>query len=262
MDLPSIRRSVSYVEQEPLLFRRSIADNIAYGLRPLQQSSDDWMRCSSSSRLQQQQKRGKSDPETQATKQQQQECQQQQQEGQQQQREGQQQQQQECQQRQQQETDLYEAELSRTLRHPEAAAWPAGLLQQVVAAAAAANALPFIKQLADGVFTVCGEGGVRLSGGQKQRIAVARALLRKPRLLILDEASSCLDADSEAALASTLRRLKGQTTVITIAHKPSSLKEADRVVVIEDGQVAAEGPRSEMLGNKSSRHRQLLQDEL
>ncbi|CDJ38218.1 hypothetical protein, conserved [Eimeria tenella] len=259
MDLPSIRRSVSYVEQEPLLFRRSIADNIAYGLRPLQHSSDDWMRCSSSSRLQQQQKRGKSDTLTQATKQQQQECQQQQ-DGQQQQREG--QQQQECLQRQQQETDLYEAELSRTLRHPEAAAWPAGLLQQVVAAAAAANALPFIKQLADGVFTVCGEGGVRLSGGQKQRIAVARALLRKPRLLILDEASSCLDADSEAALASTLRRLKGQTTVITIAHKPSSLKEADRVVVIEDGQVAAEGPRSEMLGNKSSRHRQLLLDEL
>ncbi|XP_026193542.1 ATP-binding cassette sub-family B member 8, mitochondrial [Cyclospora cayetanensis] len=225
VDMKALRQAVAYVEQEPLLFKRSVADNIAYGLRPLEDTSDAWIRKRERAYVLEQQRQR---------------------------HDGQ------MQQHGETEEDAYEAELERTLRHPEAAGWPSGLLQRVLAAAVSANALPFIRQLPDGLFTLCGEGAVRLSGGQKQRIAVARAVLRNPRLLILDEASSCLDADSEAALAETLKRLKGKTTVITIAHKPSSFRQVDRVAFIEDGRIAEEGTPAELLSNKRSKYAELV----
>ena len=114
-------------------------------------------------------------------------------------------------------------------------------LEEVEAAARAANAHDFVSSFPEAYETPVGERGVRLSGGQKQRIAIARALLKDPRVLILDEATSALDAESEHLVQEALDRLmKGRTTLV-IAHRLSTVRDADRVVVLEDGQVAQEG---------------------
>ncbi|KAL8443184.1 hypothetical protein Emag_006058 [Eimeria magna] len=211
LPVQQLRKKIGFVEQEPLLFKRTIADNIGYGLRRVETDSGTWL------------KHRKDHVQQQVEGQQQDETQQQQQQTQQQQQL--QQQIQQLQSFQQQEEDEvreeHAAEWARTISHPEASTWEASLLRRVFAAAAAANALAFVKTLPHGLFTICGDGGVLLSGGQKQRIAVARALLREPSLLILDEASSCLDAESEAAICGALKKLRGKTTVLTIAHKHS-----------------------------------------
>jgi len=112
---------------------------------------------------------------------------------------------------------------------------------EVRSALEAANALAFVEDFPDGLDTEVGERGVRLSGGQKQRIAIARALLADPRILILDEATSALDAENEHLVQEALDRLmKGRTTLV-IAHRLSTVRGADRVVVLEDGQVAEQG---------------------
>jgi ATP-binding cassette subfamily B protein len=118
---------------------------------------------------------------------------------------------------------------------------------EVMEAAKAANAHEFIAKLPEGYGTQVGERGVRLSGGQRQRIAIARALLKNPRVLILDEATSALDAESEHLVQEALERLMVGRTVLVIAHRLSTVKNADQVAVIEGGRVVEKGRHEELL---------------
>jgi ATP-binding cassette subfamily B protein len=119
--------------------------------------------------------------------------------------------------------------------------------QEVEAAARAANAESFIRAFPDGFATQVGERGVQLSGGQKQRVAIARAVLKDPRILILDEATSALDAESESLVKDALDRLmKGRTTLI-IAHRLSTVIDADRVVVLDGGRVVQAGSHQALM---------------
>jgi len=99
----------------------------------------------------------------------------------------------------------------------------------------------FVTALPEGLDTVLGDRGVRLSGGQRQRIVLARAILRKPSLLILDEATSALDAENEAKIKQSIERLKGQMTIIVIAHRLSTIRDADQVIVLEEGRIIQQG---------------------
>jgi ABC transporter fused permease/ATP-binding protein len=114
-------------------------------------------------------------------------------------------------------------------------------------AARDANAHDFIMSFPDGYGTVVGERGVKLSGGQKQRIAIARALLVDPRVLILDEATSNLDAGSEAVVQEALARLMRGRTTLVVAHRLSTVRDADRIVVLEGGRVAEVGQHTELM---------------
>ncbi len=119
-------------------------------------------------------------------------------------------------------------------------------MEQVVAAARAANAHGFISKLPNGYDTRVGERGVRLSGGQKQRISIARAFLANPQILLLDEPTSSVEPDSEAAIIAALGRLmEGRTTVLT-SHRPSLTLRADYAYVIEDGRVTQQGAPGEL----------------
>lgn len=117
----------------------------------------------------------------------------------------------------------------------------------IEAAARAARAADFIASLPDGYETRVGPGGQRLSGGQRQRIALARALLRDPRVLLLDEATSALDAENEAAVQAALTRLRAGRTTIVIAHRLSTVRDADVVVAMEDGQALEIGSHDALL---------------
>ena len=117
----------------------------------------------------------------------------------------------------------------------------------IVEAAEAAAAAGFIERLPEGFAMVVGPGGQRLSGGQRQRIALARALLRNPRILLLDEATSALDAESEAAVQMALARLRHGRTTIVVAHRLSTVRNADLVVVMAAGAVAEQGTHAELI---------------
>ncbi|GAA2113888.1 ABC transporter ATP-binding protein [Kitasatospora saccharophila] len=119
--------------------------------------------------------------------------------------------------------------------------------ETVLAALRDANALEFIERLPEGLDTVVGERGARLSGGQKQRLAIARALIRDPRVLILDEATSALDSRSEALVQQALARLVRGRTVFVVAHRLSTIRGADRIVVMHDGRIAEIGSHAELL---------------
>ncbi len=119
---------------------------------------------------------------------------------------------------------------------------------EVEAAARMANAHTFITGFPEGYATLVGERGIQLSGGQKQRVAIARAVLKDPRILILDEATSALDAENEHLVREALDRLmKGRTTLV-IAHRLSTVKDANRVVVLEGGRIVQTGTHAELLG--------------
>ncbi|MBD2208442.1 ABC transporter ATP-binding protein [Calothrix sp. FACHB-156] len=120
-------------------------------------------------------------------------------------------------------------------------------MSEVEAAAKIANAHNFITQLPEGYDTWVGERGVNLSGGQRQRIAIARAVLLNPQILILDEATSALDSESEALVQEALERLMQGRTVFIIAHRLSTVKRCDRILVLEQGQIVESGTHEELL---------------
>jgi subfamily B ATP-binding cassette protein MsbA len=137
--------------------------------------------------------------------------------------------------------------LNDTVRANIAYGSPGATAEQIEAAAEAANAAGFIATLPQGFDTVLGERGTRLSGGQRQRIAIARALLRDPPILILDEATSALDTESERLVQQAIERLMQDRTVLVIAHRLATVRDADEIVVLEDGRVVQRGSHEELL---------------
>jgi subfamily B ATP-binding cassette protein MsbA len=123
-------------------------------------------------------------------------------------------------------------------------------MEEVVAAARAANAHEFIESMPNGYDTVIGDRGVQLSGGQRQRLAIARALLKNPQILILDEATSSLDVESEALVQEAIDRLVRGRTTLVIAHRLSTIKNADRIVVLERGRIRQIGTHEELIGEE------------
>ncbi|WP_129843664.1 ABC transporter ATP-binding protein [Streptomyces sp. RFCAC02] len=142
-----------------------------------------------------------------------------------------------------QESILFEG----TVRDNVAYGMPDAGEEAVRAALRDANALEFVERLPQGLDTVIGDGGARLSGGQRQRLAIARALIRDPRVLILDEATSALDTRSEALVQQALGRLVHGRTTFVVAHRLSTIRNADRIVVMENGRIQEIGSHDELL---------------
>lgn len=122
--------------------------------------------------------------------------------------------------------------------------------EEIIAAAKAANAHEFIMEMPEGYDTIAGDRGNALSGGQRQRIAIARAILKNPRILILDEATSALDTESEKIVQSALDRLMKGRTAVVIAHRLSTVRDADMIVVIQQGRIVETGTHEQLLSQK------------
>ncbi len=142
-----------------------------------------------------------------------------------------------------QETQLFSGTIADNIRYGK----PSASDSEVQLAAEAANADSFIREFPDAYDTVVGERGVKLSGGQRQRVAIARALLKNPRILILDEATSSLDSESEAQVQLALDVLMQGRTTFVIAHRLSTIRSADRILVLEGGNVVEDGPHDKLL---------------
>ena len=147
---------------------------------------------------------------------------------------------------------------SATVHENIAYARPDATREQVQAAAAAAQAAGFIERMPKGYETRVGERGLTLSGGQRQRIAIARAILADPRILILDDATSSVDASTEQEIKLALGELLADRTTFVIAHRLSTISLADRIVVLENGRVAADGSHAELL-ESSELYREIVE---
>ncbi|RYG27778.1 MAG: ATP-binding cassette domain-containing protein, partial [Chitinophagaceae bacterium] len=131
--------------------------------------------------------------------------------------------------------------------------------EDVIHAAKIANAHEFIMQTSHGYQTNIGDRGIRLSGGQRQRLSIARAVFKNPSLLILDEATSSLDTESEKVVQDALANLmKGRTTLV-IAHRLSTIQEADEILVMQNGEIVERGNHAQLTSNPSSVYRKLTQ---
>ena len=142
-----------------------------------------------------------------------------------------------------QDTHLFSGTIGENIRMGD----PSASDDEVRAAAEAANAHEFISEFPDTYETLVGERGVKLSGGQRQRVAIARALLKDPRILILDEATSALDSESEAVVQDALAVLMQGRTTFVIAHRLSTVRDADRIVVLDDGRIVEEGTHAHLM---------------
>jgi subfamily B ATP-binding cassette protein MsbA len=127
--------------------------------------------------------------------------------------------------------------------------------ESIVSAAKAANALEFIEKLPDGFETVIGERGVMLSGGQRQRLSIARALLLDPPILILDEATSSLDTESERLVQAAINNVMTNRTVLVVAHRLSTIRNADIILVLDGGKIVERGSHEELLAKEGSRYK-------
>ncbi len=155
-----------------------------------------------------------------------------------------------------QETSLFSATVLENIRYGKLAA----TMAEVEAAAQAANAHDFIlNDLPDGYQTLVGERGVKLSGGQRQRVAIARAILKNPRILILDEATSSLDSESESLVQEALERLMHGRTSFVIAHRLSTVLNADQIMVLDQGRIVAQGTHEALLLDADGLYRRLYQ---
>lgn len=145
-----------------------------------------------------------------------------------------------------QETYLFMGSIADNIRY----ARPAASMEEVIEAAKNAGAHDFIMKLPDAYDTVTGSGGVSLSGGEKQRISIARALIQKPSILILDEATAAMDTATERKIQNAIDRLKEGRTIIAIAHRLSTLRDADKLCVIEHGELKEQGTHDELIRKK------------
>ena len=146
-----------------------------------------------------------------------------------------------------QETYLFHDTIAANLRY----ARPDATLEELEAACRAANIHNLIMQLTEGYETIVGERGYRLSGGEKQRLAIARVILKNPRILILDEATSSLDSESERAIQDALETVMQGRTTLVIAHRLSTILKADTILVIKDGHLVERGTHEELLQTDS-----------
>jgi ABC-type multidrug transport system fused ATPase/permease subunit len=129
--------------------------------------------------------------------------------------------------------------------------------EEIIDAAVQANAWDFIQSFPEGLSTVVGERGVQLSGGQRQRIAIARAVLKNPKILILDEATSSLDSESERLVQEALEKLMRNRTSLVIAHRLATVRNSDKIIVLNEGTIVEEGTHSELMANGNGLYRSL-----
>ncbi len=146
---------------------------------------------------------------------------------------------------------------NRTIRENIALADPGAPLEMVMAAAKLAGAHEFILELPEAYDTMVGEHGSTLSGGQRQRIAIARALMTRPRILIFDEATSALDYESERIVQQNMKAICQGRTVIIIAHRLSAVRDANRIIVLDRGQIVESGTHTELLGHEAGHYSRL-----
>ncbi len=115
------------------------------------------------------------------------------------------------------------------------------------------SAAEFVKNFPEGLDTLIGDRGIRLSGGERQRIVLARAILKKPSILVLDEATSALDSENESKIQEAIEQLKGKMTIIVIAHRLSTIRNADQVIVLDKGRIVQTGGFNQ-LANEKEKH--------
>jgi ABC-type multidrug transport system fused ATPase/permease subunit len=145
-----------------------------------------------------------------------------------------------------------------TIRENIAYGKPNASEAEIIEAARKANAWNFIENFPEGLDTVVGERGVKLSGGQRQRIAIARAILKDPAILVLDEATSSLDAESERLVQEALETLMKDRTTLIIAHRLATIKKVDKIYVIDKGQITEQGTHEELLNDDTGTYSNLI----
>ncbi|MBG0860776.1 MAG: ATP-binding cassette domain-containing protein, partial [Bacteroidales bacterium] len=131
--------------------------------------------------------------------------------------------------------------------------------QEIINAAIQANAWDFIQTFPDKLDTIVGERGIQLSGGQRQRIAIARAVLKNPKILILDEATSSLDSESERLVQEAVEKLMHDRTSVVIAHRLSTVRNADKIIVLDEGRIVEQGTHAELVTNENGLYKTLTE---